>query len=175
MSLKSFVQLFQRPENFKRSKPGEIGIAQVISSIPTSYPGNSILTDDLISIEGTDDCSCGRKGVYFDILGRLKASDPRDVVIHTDIKINKLKYNLLAGNEPERVLKEKPFEIFDTIVIKFLSKLSQKLLSKNLNIEKYRDFKGFGFWVRESNLKNMRNSRKDINCRVGRGVSFHSS
>ena len=45
-------------------------------------------------------------------------------MIHTDIKINKLKYNLLAGNEPGRVLKEKPFEIFDNIVIKFLSKLS---------------------------------------------------
>ena len=64
-------------KTLKRSKPGEIGIAQAISSIPTSYPGNSILTDDLISIKGTDDCTCGRKGVYFDILGRLKASDPR--------------------------------------------------------------------------------------------------
>ena len=56
---------------------GDIGIAQVISSLPTSYPGNSILTDDLISIKGIDDCKCGRKGVYFDILGRLKASEPR--------------------------------------------------------------------------------------------------
>ena len=64
-------------KTLKRSKRGEIGIAQVISSIPTSYPGNSILTDDLIFIEGKDDCKCGRKGVYFDILGRLKASDPR--------------------------------------------------------------------------------------------------
>ncbi len=59
------------------SKIGDIGIAQVISSIPTSYPGNSILTDDLIRIHGKDDCKCGRKGVYFDILGRLKNSDPR--------------------------------------------------------------------------------------------------
>ena len=94
-------------------------------------------------------------------------------MIHTDIEINKLKFEILAGNAPEGVLKEEPFEIFDTLVIKFLSKLSQKLLSKNLNIEEYRDFIGFGFWVRESNLINMRDSRKDINCRVGRGVSFH--
>ena len=92
---------------------------------------------------------------------------------HTDIEINKIKYELLAGNEPERVLKEEPFEIFDTLVIKFLSKLSQKLLCKNPNIEEYKDFKGFGFWIRESNLINMRDSRRDINCRVGRGVSFH--
>mgnify|MGYP001321269003 CR=1 FL=1 len=64
-------------KTLKKLNPREIGIAQVISSIPTSYPGNSLLTDDLISIGGIDDCNCGRKGVYFDILGRLKASDPR--------------------------------------------------------------------------------------------------
>ncbi len=67
----------RNPKTLKKSRPREVGIAQVISSIPTSYPGNSLLTDDLISIEGIDTCSCGRKGVYFDILGRLKASDPR--------------------------------------------------------------------------------------------------
>ncbi len=64
-------------KNLKKSNSGDIGIAQVISSIPTSYPGNSLLTDDLILIKGIDDCSCGRKGVYFDILGRVKASEPR--------------------------------------------------------------------------------------------------
>ena len=64
-------------KTLKEANKGNIGIAQVISSIPTSYPGNSILTDDLISIKGIDDCKCGRKGVYFDILGRVKASDQR--------------------------------------------------------------------------------------------------
>ena len=56
---------------------GRTGVAQVISCLPTSYPGNSILTDDLIVIKGVDNCKCGRKGVFFDILGRLKNSDPR--------------------------------------------------------------------------------------------------
>jgi len=94
-------------------------------------------------------------------------------VTHTDIKNSKLKYDLLAGNKPERVLKEDPFEIFDDVAIKFLSKLSQELLCKELKIEEYKDFKGFGFWIREANLINMRDLRTDINCRVGRGVSFH--
>ena len=53
------------PKTLKKSKPREIGIAQVISSIPTSYPGNSLLTDDLIYIEGVDNCSCGRKGLIW--------------------------------------------------------------------------------------------------------------
>ena len=64
-------------KTLKESKVGEIGIAQVISSLPTSYPGNSIITDDLIRIMGFDDCKCGRKGIYFDILGRLDSAEPR--------------------------------------------------------------------------------------------------
>ena len=67
----------RNPKTLKVSGLEEIGITQVISSLPTSYPGNSILTDDLISVKGIDNCKCGRKGVYFDILGRLKASEPR--------------------------------------------------------------------------------------------------
>ena len=61
----------------EESEIGSTGVAQVISCLPTSYPGNSILTDDLIVIKGVDNCKCGRKGVFFDILGRLKNSDPR--------------------------------------------------------------------------------------------------
>ena len=36
------------------------GLAQVISGIPSSYPGHSLLTDDIISIKAGI-CSCGRK------------------------------------------------------------------------------------------------------------------
>ena len=53
------------------------GIAQVISSIPTSYPGHSLLTDDLVKMKGVGGCSCGRNGAYFDIIGRLKYSETR--------------------------------------------------------------------------------------------------
>ena len=92
---------------------------------------------------------------------------------HINIRNNKLRYDLLAGNEPERVLKEKPFEIFNKDAINFLSKLSKKLIDRELKSQDFRDFRGFGFWIREANLINMRNSRNDIKYRVGRGVSFH--
>ena len=55
----------------------KVGIAQVISCLPTSYPGHSILTDDLIKIHGVDNCKCGRPGTYFEILGRLETAEPR--------------------------------------------------------------------------------------------------
>ncbi len=92
---------------------------------------------------------------------------------HININNNKLKYNILLGNKPEKVLKEKPFEIFNKDVINFLSKLSKNLIDKALKNEDFRDFRGFGFWVREVNLINLRNSRNDIKYRVGRGVVLH--
>ncbi|MBN1870850.1 MAG: acyl-protein synthetase [Candidatus Omnitrophica bacterium] len=47
------------------------GIIQVLSVLPQSYPGHSLLTEDEGMIEGEDDCRCGRKGKYFQVLGRL--------------------------------------------------------------------------------------------------------
>jgi len=53
------------------------GIAQVLSSLPTSYPGHSLLTDDLIEVIGENSCKCGRMGKTFRVLGRLSSSIPR--------------------------------------------------------------------------------------------------
>ena len=44
---------------------GEIGFIQLLSPLPNSYPGISILSDDIGRIVGEDDCQCGRKGKYF--------------------------------------------------------------------------------------------------------------
>lgn len=53
------------------------GIIQVLSLLPKSYPGNSLLTEDLGMILGEDDCKCGKKGKYFIISGRMKESEIR--------------------------------------------------------------------------------------------------
>jgi len=44
---------------------GQTGLIQLLSPIPSSYPGISILSDDLGRIVGIDDCPCGRQGKYF--------------------------------------------------------------------------------------------------------------
>ena len=56
---------------------GEPGILQVLSSIPESYPGHSLLTEDEGVLLGEDDCPCGRKGKYFKVTGRLKHAELR--------------------------------------------------------------------------------------------------
>ena len=53
------------------------GIIQLLSTIPLSYPGHNILTEDLGEILGIDDCPCGRGGKYFKINGRIKKAQLR--------------------------------------------------------------------------------------------------
>ena len=57
--------------------PGEIGIIQVLSLIPESYPGHSILTEDIGYIGEDTLCQCGRYGASINIIGRLPASEAR--------------------------------------------------------------------------------------------------
>jgi hypothetical protein len=56
---------------------GQAGIVQVLSCLPQSYPGHSLLTEDRGTILGEDDCPCGRKGRYFHIHGRLPKAEVR--------------------------------------------------------------------------------------------------
>jgi len=51
---------------------GVTGVIQVLSLLPGSYPGHSLLTEDLGVIHGEDDCACGRSGKHFGVIGRIK-------------------------------------------------------------------------------------------------------
>jgi hypothetical protein len=53
------------------------GVVQVMSLLPRSYPGHVILTEDMGTILGVDDCSCGRRGKYFHIHGRIPRAEVR--------------------------------------------------------------------------------------------------
>lgn len=69
--------IVRRPVDFSIADHNESGIIQLISLLPLSYPGHSILTEDEGIILGEDDCKCGRLGKYFKILGRLKNAEIR--------------------------------------------------------------------------------------------------
>lgn len=56
---------------------GSEGLIQLLSVIPKSYPGHSILTEDIGTIYGEDDCKCGRMGKYFKVHGRIKSAEIR--------------------------------------------------------------------------------------------------
>ena len=65
------------PGDFSPCRPGEQGVISLSSVLPESYPGHRILTEDLGRILGTDDCPCGRKGVYFAVDGRVPKAEVR--------------------------------------------------------------------------------------------------
>ena len=69
--------IIRNHKDFSPCEIGETGIIQVLSVLPHSYPGHSLLTEDEGVLIGEDDCPCGRKGKYFKINGRLKNAEIR--------------------------------------------------------------------------------------------------
>lgn len=67
----------RRASDFSAADVGELGLIQVSSLLPHSYPGHCLLTEDEGRILGEDDCPCGRKGKYFEIVGRIKRAEVR--------------------------------------------------------------------------------------------------
>jgi len=55
----------------------EPGYIEIMNVLPDSYPGMSILTEDVGEVLGMDGCSCGRKGKYFVFRSRLEKSEVR--------------------------------------------------------------------------------------------------
>ena len=69
--------IIRRQNDFSVANFNEIGIIQLVSILPKSYPGHSILSEDEGVLIGEDDCQCGRKGKYFKIIGRIKNAEIR--------------------------------------------------------------------------------------------------
>ncbi len=72
-----YSDILIRRADLSLCKVGESGLVQLISLLPKSYPGHNILTEDIGQILGEDDCSCGRKGKYFKINGRVTSAEIR--------------------------------------------------------------------------------------------------
>lgn len=69
--------IIRDPHSLEPKRFSEQGLVQVLSILPKSYPGHSLLTEDLGTILGEDDCPCGRSGKYFSIAGRLPKAELR--------------------------------------------------------------------------------------------------
>lgn len=65
------------PRTLEPVSPGVEGLIQVLSVLPHSYPGHSILTEDIGVIDGVDDASDGWLGARFRVLGRAPQAELR--------------------------------------------------------------------------------------------------
>ena len=69
--------LIRRPCTLEPAAIGETGIIEVISVLPTSYPGQVLITEDQGVLMGVDDCPCGRSGKYFRFTKGIEQAEAR--------------------------------------------------------------------------------------------------
>jgi hypothetical protein len=69
--------LIRDPRSLEAQEPGRPGLIESLSTIPRSYPGHVLLTEDLGTVHGVDTCSCSRQGTYFSVAGRLPNAELR--------------------------------------------------------------------------------------------------
>ena len=63
------------PQTWAELPPGRPGLLEVVSTLPTSYPGHVLLTEDLGVVHGIDDGDW--PGKRFSVLGRLPRAEAR--------------------------------------------------------------------------------------------------
>ncbi|MGN0620839.1 MAG: acyl-CoA reductase [Porcipelethomonas sp.] len=174
--------IVRNPKDFSECGIGERGILQVVSSIPESYPGHSLLTEDEGMIIGEDDCPCGRNGKYFKIFGRIKNAEIRGCSDTYSVKSpesdNAEKNNIqyISGND--RILSNmnrcEVKKLFADDIVDFCDTVSKEIFSQSES-RAYSDVMTLGFWLRRANLLSMMASfvKNDNNVHVGRGTVFH--
>ncbi len=67
--------IVRNPLNWQEATPGSVGVIQVLSSLPLSYPGHSILTEDLGFIVPADGAGDREKSLV--VTGRVPSSELR--------------------------------------------------------------------------------------------------
>lgn len=69
--------IIRDPMTFDEMPTGQAGVVQTVSALPTSYPGHSLLTEDLGVVERVDVDVCGRLGKAIRIIGRAPRAELR--------------------------------------------------------------------------------------------------
>ena len=72
-----FSEVIIRDKNFNIQKPGNRGLVQLLSILPTSYPGHSIITEDIGEILPKNKIKCDLDATHFLIHGRSEHSELR--------------------------------------------------------------------------------------------------
>ena len=65
-----------RRSDFSLCEKQENGLVQLVSLLPFSYPGHSILTEDIGEIVNNK-CECSNNGTRFLVHGRIEKSETR--------------------------------------------------------------------------------------------------
>ena len=176
------------PMDFTEKPVGEWGLLALTSTLPRSYPGHKLLTEDWGRILGDGDCPCGRPGKYFEISGRIKKAEIRgcsDTFAKTvDDKAATqaggserlgapAELTVLAGHYPVQTSRR---PLFEERVVDFLSQLST-LFTKEPKYRSIPEIYALGFWCRRAHMQRLQ-TRQNEACdqadkRLGKGLVLH--
>lgn len=180
----------RRPKDFSICDYGEPGILQVLSTIPESYPGHSLLTEDEGVILGEDDCPCGRLGKYFKINGRIAKAEIRgcsdayaadyslmqtseDTIELRDSNVLKKIRYLVGDAKNISMISELPvMQPFSPEIVSFLSDVSKELMTSK-ETRYYPDVVTLGFWLRKASIEGLKERFVQDQKLAGRGAAFH--
>lgn len=156
--------IVRNPRDWSPLPPGKSGVIQTLSALPRSYPGHSLLTEDVGQILGVDDCSCGRKGVRFKVEGRFARAELRGCSdTHAFSKTSEEAAGIrqflperktAASIEelcPPESFEHHPLPPFDPLTIDFLDRASAEIL-KTPGVQQAPDLTALAFWLRKANI-----------------------
>ena len=175
----------RRAKDFSICDFGEAGILQVMSTLPESYPGHSLLTEDEGVILGEDDCPGGRKGKYFRINGRIAKAEIRGCsdtyaadhsgwnAPNKETVADKIQYQVGNKQILEGMTNVAPMKPISEQVVNFLNAVSKQLMSDAVG-RLFPDVVTLGFWLRKSSILQLRQKYLTLeNKMIGRGMVFH--
>jgi Acyl-protein synthetase, LuxE len=69
--------IIRNPLTLEPVAPGQQGLVQVCSALPSSFPGFLLLTEDIAELIAYDGCPCGRRGTSFRFISRAPKAEVR--------------------------------------------------------------------------------------------------
>lgn len=69
--------LIRSTQSLEPLPAGQVGLVQLFSDIQTSYPGHSLLSEDLGMFYPASECSCGSSGRVLKVIGRAERAEVR--------------------------------------------------------------------------------------------------
>ena len=173
--------LIRDPHDWSEQLPGRPGVIHVLSALPTSYPGHSLLTEDVGEIIGHDDCPCGRLGASFRVFGRLARAELRGcsdtAAIHHNTKHSESAIEFLTPlqQQPDRLAESGTFTAFSAAARAFTHDFSSSLLAR-ADTRRQPELAALAYWMRKSNISRLHEAFiKETAQRlfVARGTVFH--
>ena len=146
---------------------GQRGLLQTLSVLPRSYPGHSLLTEDMAIAHGVDDCACGRNGLRFTVDGRMPRAElrgcsdthafsfstPNDTLEEVQqfwpLETKSVSIESVCGEE---LFARRPLDPGDPLVMEFLDEVSSDLLRLQ-RVKEFPELVALAFWLRKSNVR----------------------